>query len=346
MPPFRIGVMQLTMEPLEEILEHARAMDEGGFDTIWLAEAYPWWRKHSMEARSSTALSAVIARETERLAVGWGIISPFTRHPIQIAMEARVTQEAAGPGRFYLGLGVSKIFMRHANVDSRPVAAMKEAAEIVRRILAGEALDLDGKVFSAHVPALRDDADAPRWEVPIYFAGTGPMMLRAAGQAADGLLTASITTPAFVHYVREQLREAGRDPDSLDLGCTIVASIDEDRERGRDGAREIAGMYLANKVQNIQAAADTLLECAGLTQDEIRPVAEAMEAAGRLAAKAAVTDEILDKCKPIAGTPEDCVAVINEYREAGCTHVMLELWGDDRLGQLQMFAERVLPEVR
>ena len=98
MPPFRVGVMQLTMEPLEEILEHARAMDEGGFDTIWLAEAYPWWRKHSMEARSSTALSPLIARETERLAVGWGIISPFTRHPIQIAMEARVTQEAAGGG--------------------------------------------------------------------------------------------------------------------------------------------------------------------------------------------------------------------------------------------------------
>jgi 5,10-methylenetetrahydromethanopterin reductase len=345
-PPFRIGVMQLTMESLEEIIEHARAMDEGGFDTIWLAEAYPWWRKHSMEARSSTALSSVIARETEKLAVGWGIISPFTRHPIQIAMEARVTQEAAGEGRFYLGLGVSKIFMRHANVESKPVAAMKEAAEIVRGILAGEALDLDGKVFSAHVPALRDDADAPRWNVPIYFAGTGPMMLRAAGQAADGLLTASITTPAFVRYVREQLREAGRDPDSLDLGCTIVASIDEERERGRDGAREIAGMYLANKVQNIQAAADTLLECAGLTQDEIRPVADAMEQGGRLAAKAAVSDEILDKCKPIAGTPEDCIAAITEYKEAGCTHVMLELWGDDRLGQLRLFAERVLPEVR
>jgi 5,10-methylenetetrahydromethanopterin reductase len=257
-----------------------------------------------------------------------------------------VTQEAAGPGRFYLGLGVSKIFMRHANVESKPVAAMKEAAEIVRGILAGQALDLDGKVFSAHVPALRDDADAPRWDVPIYFAGTGPMMLRAAGQAADGLLTASITTPAFVRYVREQLREAGRDPDSLDLGCTIVASIDEERERGRDGAREIAGMYLANKVQNIQAAADTLLECAGLTQDEIRPVAEAMEQGGRLAAKAAVSDEILDKCKPIAGTPDDCIAAITEYREAGCTHVMLELWGEDRLGQLRLFAERVLPEVR
>jgi 5,10-methylenetetrahydromethanopterin reductase len=340
--------MQLTMEPLEEILEHARVMDEVGFDTIWLAEAYPWWRKHSMEARSSTALSPLVARETSRLAVGWGIISPYTRHPIQIAMEARVTQEAAGPGRFYLGLGVSKIFMRHAGIGegAKPVAAMREAAEIIRGVLSGDALDFQGKVFSAHVPALAQDADAPRWDVPLYFAGTGPMMLEAAAQTADGLLTASITTPAFVRYVREQVAAAGGDPDSLDLGCTIVASIDENRDRGRDGAREIAGMYLANKVQNIQAAADTLLELAGLSQAEIVPVAEAMERGGRLAAKAAVTDEILDKCKPIAGTPEDCIAAIEEYREAGCTHVMLELWGDDRLGQLRLFGERVLPNVR
>src|SRR5207247_3562612 len=107
-----------------------------------------------------------------------------------------------------------------------------------------------GKVFSAHVPARADDAETPRWDVPLYFAGTGPMMLRAAARSADGLLTASITTPAFVRYVRGRVVEAGRDPDSLDLGCTIVASIDEDRERGRDGAREIAGMYLGTTVKN------------------------------------------------------------------------------------------------
>src|SRR5436305_1627298 len=65
--PLRIGVMQLTMEPLEEILAHAQALDRHGFDTIWLAEAYPWWRKHQMEARSSTVLSALIAQATERL---------------------------------------------------------------------------------------------------------------------------------------------------------------------------------------------------------------------------------------------------------------------------------------
>ena len=67
---------------------------------------------------------------------------------------------------------------------------------------------------------------------------------------------------------------------------------------------------------------------------------------GRLAAKEQVSDDLLDRCKPIAGTPEYCIAAIEEYREAGCTHVMLELWGDRRHDQIRMFGERVLPHFR
>jgi 5,10-methylenetetrahydromethanopterin reductase len=350
--PFRIGVMQLTMEPVDEILGHAAALDRYGFDTIWLAEAYPWWRKHQMEARSSTALSALIARHTDQLTVGWGIISPFTRHPIQVAMEARVTQELAGPGRFRLGFGASRIFMKEIGADDvKPLDPTRDAVRIVRGVLEGRELDYEGKAFTAKVPALSDEADSPRGGVPIYVAGTGPRMQEYAGEEADGLLTASITTPAFVRYSYENMArgaaKTGRDPSELDLGCTIVASIHAtDRDKGREGAREIAGMYLANKVQNIQASADTLLELAGLSQDEIRPIAEAMERGGRRAAAEAVTDEILDKCKPIAGTPEDCIRAIEEYREAGCTHIMLELWGDDRGEQIRLFGEEVLPKVR
>src|SRR3954454_3310984 len=283
--PFRVGVMQLTMEPLDEILAHARALDKNGFDTIWLAEAYPWWRKHQMEARSTTALSPLIARETERLTVGWGIISPYARHPIQVAMEARVTQEATGGGRFRLGFGASKIFMKEIGEGNgrpaRPLTAVRESLQIVRGVLAGESLDFEGKEFTAKVPPLHADADTPRDPVPLYVAGTGPKMQTMAGELADGLLTPSITTPAFVRYSRENLAKgaatAGRDADDIDLGCTIVASIDEDRGKGREGAREIAGMYLANKVRNSQGSADALLDLAELTQDEIGPIAEAME---------------------------------------------------------------------
>jgi 5,10-methylenetetrahydromethanopterin reductase len=341
-PPFRIGVMQLTMEPLEEMLESARVMDRVGMDTIWLAEAYPWWRKHGMEARSSTVVSALMARETERLTIGWGIISPFTRHPVQVAMDARVVQEAAGPGRFLLGFGTSKIFLNNARMQTnRTLGPMRDAVQIVRGVLGGTAFEYEGEAWSASVPALREEADAPRDVPPVYVAATAPKMQALAGEIGDGCLTPSITTPAFVRYTRENV-----DAD-IDIGCTIVASIHEhDRDRGRDGAREIAGMYLANKVQNIRGAADTLLELAAIDPDEIRPVAEAMERGGRLAAKAEVTDSILDRCKPIAGTPDDCITAIEEYRDAGCTHVMLELWGDDRHRQIELFGAKVLPHFR
>jgi len=340
-PPFRIGVMQLTMEPLDEMLASARAMDEAGMDTIWLAEAYPWWRKHGMEARSSTVVSALVARARERLTVGWGIISPFTRHPVQIAMDARVVQEAAGPGRFLLGLGTSKIFLNNAKLDGRrTLGPMRDAVAIVRGVLGGGPFEYEGETWNASVPGLSAIAESPRDVPPVYVAATAPKMQRLAGELAEGCLTPSITTPAFVRYTRENVGP------EIDVGCTVVASIGRDRDEGRDGAREIAAMYLANKVQNIKGAADTLLELAGLEQDEIRPVAEAMERGGRLAAKAEVTDAILDKCRPIAGTPGDCIAAIEEYRDAGCTHVMLELWGDRRHEQIRLFGEEVLPHFR
>src|ERR671932_958105 len=283
-----------------------------------------------------------MARETERLTIGWGIISPFTRHPVQVAMDARVVQEAAGPGRFILGFGTSKIFLNNARMQtSKTLGPMRDAVEIVRGVLAGGAFEYNGERWSADVPALHNGANAPREVPPVYIAATAPKMQTLSGEIADGCLTPSITTPAFVRYTRENVNA------DIDIGCTIVASIHEsDRAAGREGAREIAGMYLANKFQNIQGAADTLLDLAGLTQDEIRPVAEAMERGGRLAAKEQVTDAILDKCKPIAGTPDDCIAAIEEYRDAGCTHVMLELWGDRRHDQIRLFGDKVLPHFR
>jgi 5,10-methylenetetrahydromethanopterin reductase len=71
-----------------------------------------------------------------------------------------------------------------------------------------------------------------------------------------------------------------------------------------------------------------------------------MRQGGRLAAAAAVTDSILDRTKPIAGTPADCIAAIEEYADAGCTHIMLELWGAQREAQLDLFASKVLPHFR
>ena len=351
--PFNIGVLQLSMEPVNETVAMAKACEQAGFDAFWIAEAYPWWRKHSFEARSSTAILAVIASQTRRIQLGWGIISPYTRHPVQIAMEARVMQDLAGD-RFLLGLGASKIFMKEIGEGEGekvgPATVMRESIEVVRGVLKGEAFQYRGKVFAADVPALKADAHTPRAVPPAYVAATGPVLQKVSGSIGDGLLTASITTPAFVRYSKKNMEEGaskvGKDPASLVLGSVIVGSIGRDSARGKEGAREQAAMYLANKVQNIRGSADVLLECAGLSFEELRPIAEAMEQGGRKAAAKAVTDDILRKVCPIAGTPEECAERIREYRDAGCTHIMLEIWGDDRVGQAKLFGEAVLPQFR
>src|ERR1700741_935622 len=177
--PFNIGVLQLSMEPVRETVAMAAACEQAGFDTFWIAEAYPWGRKHSFEARSSTAVLAVIAAATRRIQLGWGIISPYTRHPVQIAMEARVMQDLAGY-RFMLGLGASKIFMKEIGEGEGekvgPATVMRESIEVIRGVLKGDKFEYQGKGFAASVPPLKSDAHSWRCIPRIYVAGTGPVL--------------------------------------------------------------------------------------------------------------------------------------------------------------------------
>ena len=191
------------------------------------------------------------------------------------------------------------------------------------------------------MPGLQDAAETPREVPPVYVAATAPKMQALSGEIADGCLTPSITTPAFVRYTRENVKA------DIDIGCTVVASIhDSDRAAGARRCPRDRRDVPREQVPEHQGSADTLLQLAGIEMEELAPVAEAMERGGRLAAAAEVTDSLLDRCKPIAGTPTDCIEAIEEYREAGCTHVMLELWGDRRHEQIRLFGEKVLPQFR
>ena len=220
---------------------------------------------------------------------------------------------------------------------------MRDAVEIMRGVLGGGAFEYDGKTLCAvGAGAAGRRPHTPRDVPPVYVAATAPKMQALAGEIGDGCLTPSITTPAFVRYTRENVKA------DIDIGCTVVASIHEsDRDAGRDGAREIAGDVPREQGAEHPGRRRHAARSRGARRrTRSGPVAEAMEQGGRLAAKERVTDAILDKCKPIAGTPDDCIAAIEEYRDAGCTHVMLELWGDDRHEQIRLFGERVLPHFR
>ena len=352
--PFQVGVMQLTMEPVSKMIDTAKALDHYGFDSLWLAEAYPWWRTHGVEVRSATALAPLLAQATTNLKIGWGIIGSYARHPLVTAMDVRVVQEMAGPDRFYCGIGASKILMNAIgqgdDSKSRPRTNVDETLRIVRATLDGEKLDFEGREYTAVAPELDPNAEVPDWKVPLYVGGGGPRMMQTAGELADGLITPSLTSPAFYPYAIEHMRKgaekANRKVEDLDLGATLIASCGPDRESGRRGARELLGRYLVNKARNIRGSGDMLFEKAGLSPAELMPVVEAIERNGNKVIPDVVTDEIMDKTKVIAGTPEEVADLIIEHRDSGCRHVQLELWGDDREAQIKLIGEKVLPRVK
>src|SRR5260370_17374191 len=138
-----------------------------------------------MGARGSAGVTAIGARETKRITIGWGIIPPYSRHTVQSAMEARVLQEAAGKDRFLLGLGASKIFMKEIGEGEKgkevgPAIVMRESIEIIEAMLAGNEVKYEGKAFQAFAPALKSDAHLPPSPVPLYVGATGPVLQRLA----------------------------------------------------------------------------------------------------------------------------------------------------------------------
>ena len=203
-------------------------------------------------------------------------------------------------------------------------------------------------MFSADLPAIQAEAHAPDWQVPVYVAATAPQMQQLGGEIGDGLLTPSITTPAFVRYTRENVAagaaKAGRDGGDVDVGCTIVASIHAtDRDAGRDGAREIAGMYLANKFQNIKGSADTLLDLAEIRHGGA-PAGRRGNGARRPPRREGPGDRLA--ARPLQADRRHARRLHRRDRgvpRRGCSHIMLELWGANRHEQIRLFGEQVVP---
>jgi alkanesulfonate monooxygenase SsuD/methylene tetrahydromethanopterin reductase-like flavin-dependent oxidoreductase (luciferase family) len=162
-------------------------------------------------------------------------------------------------------------------------------------------------------------------------------MQRLGGSLGDGLLTASITTPAFVRYAKKNMdagaAKAGRDASKLIMGSVIVGSIDRDSKKGKEGAREQAAMYLANKVQNIKAQP----MCCERRHHfrRAQPVADAMERGGRKAMTKRCLANFFAKSVRSRNTRR-VHQKIEEYRDASCTPIALQIWGDSRTGQAKL----------
>ena len=159
----------------------------------------------------------------------------------------------------------------------------------------------------------------------MYVAATAPKMQALAGEIADGCLTPSITTPAFVRYTRENVGRGHRHR-------LHGRRVDRRGPRRRAATAPVRSPACTSRTRcrTSRARRTRCSTSPGSSRTRFAPSPRRWSAAGGWPRRPQVTDELLDKCKPIAGTPADCIAAIEEYRDAGCTHVMLELWGAER----------------
>jgi 5,10-methylenetetrahydromethanopterin reductase len=214
---------------------------------------------------------------------------------------------------------------------------MREMVEVVRRLLAMETVTFEGEfvnVRDVEIDIVHGDR-SPK-NVPMYIGATGDQMLELGGEIADGVLMNYLVSPQYneraIARIETGARRAGRTLDDVDRPQLVVVSMDDDRERALDNARELVTHYLGQQPHIMKASGvspDLLDEIHRVlkwpaTEDEIR-------SAMRL-----VPDEVVQLITA-SGTPDEVRAKVREYVDSGSTCPVLYPLGDDVRAMIDVF---------
>jgi 5,10-methylenetetrahydromethanopterin reductase len=207
----------------------ARNAESAGFDVITVFN----------DLFFQPALPALleIARATERVRVGPSCLNPFTLQPVEIAGQTAAL-DLESNGRAFLGLAAGAWLDRIGVDADRPLTAIREAWEIVRRLLAGDDSGFDGERFSLD-PGQTLQYEPFRREVPLLVGTWSPRLTAYAGAQAAELKLGGCANPAMVRLARERL---GTSDTKIVVGAVTV--VDEDDAAARALARQEVALYL------------------------------------------------------------------------------------------------------
>ncbi len=311
---------------VSEYIALAQAAEAVGFDQFWLS--------NDLFLRSDLAILPVLAGVTTRIELGTGILNPYTMHPAEMAMFAATMDELSG-NRFNLGLAAGAgEFLKWVGVaQTKPLATTRESILTIRRLLQGERVALDGSVLQ-----WTDEAylrfPAPR-VTPIYVGAMGPKMLALAGELADGVLP--LLFPPEHYFAVEPLlatgialRQAQLPP--LDFAACIWVSLAEDRAAAR--------RVLAQKIAYYgHALGPLILQQLGLTQEDFRPIEQAMMVERDEEKAIALVDDRMLRIGVVGGANE-VIERLESLVAAGATHLSFgPPLGPDRLEAVRLLGK-------
>lgn len=312
----------------------AQAADAAGLSGVWFAE--------NAFARGILPAAAACAVATRRLRINAGVFNPYSRHPTIMAMEIGALDELSG-GRASVGVGVGIMAATEKMGFSaqKPLLAMRDAITILRALLAGREVDHAGTCFSARRVKLDY---VPRGDLPIYLAGRGDLMVKLAGEAADGLLVSNMSSVGFAGRLAALMRQARAAAGRSGPGEVVQympAAVHQDGATALRAAKSAVGEMLPRfwaLGQKLDGARQALLTGTGFAPDAFAQMSTRLRAGED---PATVLDDRCARAFALAGTPEDCLALARDHAEAGVTELALTFSGPDAAAQIALLGEAV-----
>jgi len=218
---------------LARVIADAQELERQGFDTAWSST---WWLPPTgpvVAGLDPLAALTAVGAATTRIELGTSVVPTYHRPPAVMAQSA-LTVRSAAPGRFVLGLGVAHRRLVEDVMGltyAPPAPHMRRYLEALLPIFAGEPVDHDAGPLS--VRGYQIPGAEP---MPVLVAAMGPLMLRVAGELADGTITA-LTGPRtleshIVPSITRAAEAAGRPSPRIVAAVTFAVTDDVARARG------------------------------------------------------------------------------------------------------------------
>lgn len=321
----RVALYLQDAHDLRDGLDYVRYAEARGFEAVWQAE--------SRLVRDAIVPMAAYVAVTERIKVGSGVINNWTRN-IGLLAATFLTLDDLAPGRIICGIGAWwDPLAKNVGVERRkPLLAMRETVEVLRRLLDLERVTFHGEFH--HLEGVELDVVHGRREprdVPIYIGATGPKMMALAGEIADGVVLNYCVPPLYNDQAMEQLakgaQRAGRSLDQIDRPQLVVCSVDPDREAALERSRELLTQYLAQQPHIAQAS--------GVSREVVEKIQSILGWPATheqiQQAKHLVPEELVTSITA-SGTPDEARAKVQEYLDHGATApILYSVGGDEKL---------------
>lgn len=291
-----------------DLIAVAQAADRLGYHSFWTGESW---------GRDAFTVLTMLACHTERIGLGTGIVTVYSRTPGLIA-QSIASLDCISGGRAILGLGSSgRIVIEdwHGVKFDYPVSRTREYIEIVRMALAGGRVNYDGRFYQ--LQRFRMGVAPVQERIPIYVASLGQRNLELTGELADGWLpiwTHSEKLPEIKEPLLAALTAAGRQPGEMTTAPQILSCASDDEETVANAIRQ-ARAHMAFYIGGMGRYYYDLF-CRYGYQAEGDAVRRAWAERDRGAAAGAITDEMVDSITAI-GTPDECRRKMDRFRANG-----------------------------